>query len=282
MLKKFVQGKKIVVTGSKGFIGAYLMKALPNAMGWDIKEGNDIFDPTFMQQTADADVIIHLAAQTSLPASLNNPDYTRTLNMKGTLRVLLAAEQNGAKVIFASSAAVYSPSDRNTIRETDELASDNPYGRSKISSEYLCGAFRDKLPIVVLRLFNVYGFSPLPQEDSVITNFTNGIREKKLVINGDGRQVRDFIKIDDVVRVIVDAVNNDDYVGKYINVGTGVGTSINDLAGYFRGSKKKKIEVVYSNDPTGVDRAVADNTLLRNIYGRPLVSNLEKDIKEVI
>jgi len=280
MLKKLTKQKKIVVTGSRGFIGTHLMRALPNAVGWDIRDGKDIFSPEFMEETKDADVIIHLAAQVSVSQSIKDPEFTLALNTKGTLRVLLAAEQNRAKVIFPSSASVYKIVGRTAIRETDELEVNNPYGQSKIECEYLCAAFRYRLTIVVFRFFNIYGFNPTPQDDSVINRFLNGVQDKKLVIHGDGTQVRDFVSIVDIVQVILEAIKNPDFEGKFINVGSGVGTSMNKLAEIFKkASRKKNIEVVYENTDFGVKSAVADIQVLKSIYKRPLLTSLERDIK---
>src|SRR3990170_3201612 len=245
MLKKLTKQKKIVVTGSRGFIGTHLMRALPNAVGWDIRDGKDIFSPEFMEETKDADVIIHL----------------------------------GAKVIFPSSASVYKIVGRTAIRETDELEVNNPYGQSKIECEYLCAAFRYRLTIVVFRFFSIYGFNPTPQDDSVINRFLNGVQDKKLVIHGDGTQVRDFVSIVDIVQVILEAIKNPDFEGKFINVGSGVGTSMNKLAEIFKkASRKKNIEVVYQNTDFGVKSAVADIQVLKSIYKRPLLTSLERDI----
>ncbi len=153
--------KKIVITGSKGFIGTHLMRAIPSAVSWDVRDGGDVFDDRFMIETRDADVIVHLAAQVSVTQSIKDPDFTLALNTKGLLRVLLAAEQNKAKVIFPSSASVYRIEGKTTIRETDPIEVNNPYGQSKIEGEYLCAAFKRRFPIVVLRFFNIYGINTL-------------------------------------------------------------------------------------------------------------------------
>ena len=278
IIRKLVGKKKIVVTGSSGFLGKNVMRLLPEAIPWDHSNGRDIFSPEFMEMTKDADVIIHLAAQVSVPASFENPEFTYHLNVKGTLQVLLAAEQNKAKLIFPSSAAVYKYLGRNSIRETDELESLNPYGKSKIEAEYLCAAFRDHFPIVTLRIFNMYGFNPLPQDDSVINQFINGVKEGEIVINGDGTQMRDFISVKDVAKIIVDAVSNPAWDGQIVNVGTGVGISMNQLAELFQ--VKEKVKVTHRDTTMGVRSAIADTLFLRSLYKEPLVTNLAKDLEK--
>lgn len=166
---------KICVTGHMGFVGTQLMKHLPDAIGLDIKEGNDILTCDLPE----ADVVIHLAAEPGVVASVADPYKNAQTNILGTIRL---AEHYKGKFIFASSGG--------TLQESIE----SPYGLSKKTCEeyikLLCEDY------VILRFPNVYGKG----SRSVVDKWLN---EDVLTIYGDGETNRIYAHVDDVVQAIL-------------------------------------------------------------------------------
>jgi UDP-glucose 4-epimerase len=189
---------KILITGDKGFIGSYLSKELDH-QGFDIKDGRDIL----VDELPDADIVIHLAAQTSVIDSLHDPlDDART-NILGTIR--LAQKYKQARFIFASSGGA--------IQETIE----SPYGLSKFcAEEYIKMLCED---YVILRFPNIYGDG----SKSVVDKFI----QKPINIYGDGTSTRDYVHVSDLVVGILASIEWQ--TGTY-SLGSGKNTSVLDIA----------------------------------------------------
>lgn len=168
--------KRVVVTGHLGFIGSYLMEHLPEAIGLDIKEGNDIMSC----RLPEADIVIHLAAVPGVIASVADPYTSAQTNILGTVRLL--EHYKSAKFIFASSGG--------TIQETIE----SPYGLSKKTCEEYIKLLHDNY--VILRFSNIYGEG----SRSAVDKFLN---EDKITIYGDGSTYRIYAYIDDVIEAIL-------------------------------------------------------------------------------
>jgi UDP-glucose 4-epimerase len=223
---------KVVVTGGAGFIGANLCRELAslgvdevvalddlstgratNLAGLPIRlvEG-DVRDEGLVSKTlAGADSIVHLAARSSVPRSLQNPLATNEVNVTGTLRVLEAARISRAHVMIASSSSVYG---RNPILPKDEAltpAPMSPYAASKLAAESYAAAYSECFGTrtIVFRFFNVFG--PLQAAGhpyaAVIPTFISAAFEgRPLAIHGDGLQTRDFTYVGSVVRILTRAV----------------------------------------------------------------------------
>lgn len=166
---------KILITGHKGYIGTHLMKEL-DAVGIDLKDGNDILNC----ELPEADVVIHLAAQAGVIASVADPVKTVSTNTLGTVR--LAKHYKDAKFIFASTGGA--------IQEVIT----SPYGLSKYCAEEFIKLIHDNY--VILRFANVYGREG---SRSVIDTFLKG----DITIYGDGSQTRTFVHVDDLIRGII-------------------------------------------------------------------------------
>lgn len=168
---------KIVVSGHEGFIGGYLLHELKKneVIGLDIKSGNDILECYLPP----ADVVIHLAAEPGVVASVADPYSNARTNILGTIRLL--RRYKDAKFIFASSGG--------TIQETIE----SPYGLSKKTCEEYIKLLHDNY--VILRFPNVYGKG----SRSVIDKFLND----DITIYGDGSAKRTYGYVKDVVGAIV-------------------------------------------------------------------------------
>jgi UDP-glucose 4-epimerase len=255
---------RIFITGGAGFIGTHLCKkisALHKVTVYDnFSNSNQKDFPTISNVTLvigdilnksklsysmkNHDVVIHLAAKTDVVDSVNNPDNTFQTNVHGTQNALDSCISNNiTKFIVTSSAAVYQNFD-NSVDEASITEPLSPYGQSKLDMENII--IQSKINCTILRLFNVYGNG---HNNGVIVNFTKNISENKpLIIFGDGKAVRDFIHIDDVIDAVILSIESES--GIY-NIASGNGTSISDLAKLLIQLSGKNSEIIYKSARTG-------------------------------
>jgi UDP-glucose 4-epimerase len=173
------------------------------------------------------DYVIHLGALPSVPRSVQDPLTSNEVNVNGTLNVLLAARDAGVKrVVFASSSSVYGAN--STMPKVESLLPQpiSPYGVSKLAAERYCLAYMAVYGIeaVALRYFNVFGprQDPASQYSAVIPLFIRlALSGESPVIFGDGRQVRDFTYIDNVVDATTAAATAPNAAGHAMNVACG-------------------------------------------------------------
>ena len=209
--------KKILITGGSGFIGNHvaqvLLKQGLEVKIYDLKSSSlskvesvqgDILDEVQLEQAAHGcDAIVHLAAQISIPRSIENPEETYNINVTGTQNVIACAEKMGIRrVLLASSAAVYGDATAIPLKEEIIGTLLSPYATSKYDNEHQVVLARERgLEAVALRFFNVYGPNQSVQGayaaviPKVIETITSGQRP---VIFGDGQQTRDFVHVQDV------------------------------------------------------------------------------------
>lgn len=157
------------------------------------------------------------------------------MNVGGTLVLLKACVEFGVKrFVYASSCAVYGKAEKLPIREDYSLNPLSPYGVSKLAAENYVRVLGEAfgLETVCLRYFNVYGPRQTPNEYSgVITQFIRRLADDfPLVVFGDGEQTQDFVHVYDVVKANMLALEDGEVVGETFNIGTGVATSVNQLA----------------------------------------------------
>ena len=250
---------KVLVTGGAGFIGSHLVDKLIER-GFKVvvldnflngKHGNlaqhkdnpdlcliegDIRNKKDLRKALKGvDYVFHLAAIVNVPLSVEKPLFVNEVNVDGTLNVLEESRKAEVKrLIFASSCAVYGESIYTPIDEDHPTEPLSPYGVSKLAGERYCRVFYRVygFETVCLRFFNVYGSrqSGGPYA-GVIHRFIKRLkRGEPPVIFGDGKQTRDFVYVEDVVNACLLSINCEECVGEIINVGSGVETSINELA----------------------------------------------------
>ncbi len=194
------------------------------------------------------EAVVHLAAYIDVDESVRMPYKYIWNNVLGTESVLEASRRAGVeKFIFVSSAAVYGEPVRLPVREDDSANPISPYGYSKLLGEYLSRMYWEVygLDVLVLRLFNVYGYGQSGEYAGVITKFIERVlRGEPPIIFGDGLQTRDFIHVVDVCRAIEKAL-------KYgrgfniINIASGKPVSINDLARLILDAAGLDLEPIY-------------------------------------
>jgi UDP-glucose 4-epimerase len=261
-----------VVTGGAGFIGSHTVDRLvelghrvivlddfrtgkrANLARWaDPKHGFDGAQPAVEVVSCDishgifaalapltakhgpVERIVHLAAQVSVVHSVANPLADMAVNYGGTLHVLEYARATGvAKVVFASSAAVYGDVSALPVAEDAPARPVSPYGIDKLASELALDYYAavHGVPTTALRFFNVYGprQDPSSPYSGVISIFADRARAgRPLTIFGDGGQTRDFVYVGDVVRAITAALG-DGGSRVVANVGTGGEISVLELA----------------------------------------------------
>ena len=240
---------RAVVTGGAGFVGSHVVDAL--VFGGDevfvvdnLATGkrenlneraqlhvHDIREPLdVLFEELRPEAVFHLAAQADLRAAVERPHEDADINVLGTVRVLEAARQHGAQIVFSSTGgAIYGECD-GPAPETAPLRPVSPYGVSKLSGEeYLRAYNRLHGTIhVVLRIGNVYGPRQDPHgEAGVVAIFLGALAEgTQARIFGDGSQTRDYVYVGDVARAMVSAIGQE---GGVFNVGTGQETSVLEL-----------------------------------------------------
>ncbi|MFX0138801.1 MAG: NAD-dependent epimerase/dehydratase family protein [Candidatus Hodarchaeota archaeon] len=261
--------KKIsLVTGGAGLVGSHIVKKLvqrgatikvldnlsaypfdqiihflPNQEGVEFIKG-DITDKKVVDRAlVDVDVVFHEAAFADVAATIWNPEEDFRSNVLGTFNLLKSSKDNCVdRFIFASSAAVYGEQPKTNTNDVPMFSEDmkpNPistYANSKLWGEYEAQLFTSLygLKTTSLRYFSIYGEPQVPKKGShswVVAIFVMRLlKNKPLVIFGDGSQVRDFIHVDDVAEATILAAEKQSTINKVINIGTGKPTTIKLLA----------------------------------------------------
>jgi len=303
-----MRSKRVVVTGGAGFIGSNLAMELADAFDVTVIDNlatghienlshimdeitfikGSITDPDLLKEAfVDVDTIFHQAAIPSVQRSVDNPSATNEANVDGTLNVLLAARDCGArKVIFASSSSVYG--DTPTLPKAEDMNPNpkSPYAVSKLAGEYYCRVFSEVygLKTVCLRYFNVFGPRQDPRSEyaAVIPRFITRILDgMPPVIYGDGGQTRDFTFVGDVVKANMLAMGGD--VQGVFNVACGRRISLNELAERIMEIAGRKVEPVYDSPRAGdVRDSLADISRAREAMGYVPDYELESGLRETM
>ncbi|MGZ7109163.1 MAG: SDR family oxidoreductase [Methanobacterium sp.] len=302
-----MNNKKVVITGGLGFIGSHIVEMLndsnkviivddestgniENIKHLDFSKIDTILGSIIsidLEEIFDGcDYVFHLAAQTSVPKSVDDPFTTNEININGTLKVLEASKNTGIKkVVFSSSSAVYGETKSVPISENTPINPISPYAISKISGELYCKAYNELygLSTISLRYFNVFGpkQDPNSQYAAVIPIFINKIlKNERPVIYGDGEQTRDFISVKNVVDANILAAESKE-TGAF-NIGLGKSTSINELFEIIRNITGKDIQPKHEKERQGdIKHSVADISKANLIEFNPDV-DFKHDLKQTI
>ncbi len=293
----------ILVTGGAGFIGSHTVDQLlaeghrvsvldnlstgsranivqceghPNFLFVDADVTHDIAAPCGLAAArfGKIDRIVHFAAQTSVPVSVNDPITDIQVNVAGAVRMLEYARGHGVrKVVFASSAAVYGNEAAMPVSETAAVRPASPYGVDKLAVEFYLDYYARQhgVAFTTLRIMNAYG----PRQDpgspysGVISIFMDrAVAGLPITIFGDGEQTRDFVYVSDVAHMVVTAATSDAGNCATINIGAGREVSINrmtrtilELTG---SSSPLRHEPVRAGD---IKRSVTATALARDVLG---------------
>lgn len=272
------------ITGGAGFIGSHLAKSLlekghsvqiidnlstgtkSNLDGIADKisfHGIDVLDYQKLEKILQySDGIFHLAALTSVPESYVKQKKYNDVNVKGTENIFQIAKKFHIKTVFASSSSVYGNTKNIPTPESEKRDPINPYGITKLDAENLAIHYSKHCDIVGLRYYNVYGQAMINTGTGVITQFYQNIQKHKSpVIDGDGNQLRDFVHIDDVVQATISAMEKNTG-STFINIGSGITTSILQLANLFIKYSGLDLQPVFVNEKEGNVKASQANISL--------------------
>jgi len=308
--------KRILVTGSDGFIGSHIVETLLNEdcqvrafvyynsfnhWGWldtfpkddlnkvDVFLG-DIRDPSCVREAMKGiDVVFHLAALISIPYSYYSPESYADTNVKGTLNVLQAARDlQCERILITSTSEVYGTAEYVPIDERHPLKGQSPYSATKIGADKLAESFFKSfsLPVTIVRPFNTFG----PRQSAraiiptIITQLIDGNNEINL---GALSPTRDFVYVKDTVQGFIEIAKSANTFGEEINIATQNEISMGDLAG-------KIIELINSNaniicdvkklrpEASEVERLLGSNSKIRELTEWENRYTLEEGLKETI
>ncbi len=299
---------KYLVTGGAGFIGAALCNTLVRAghvvrVIDDLSSGEparldqavhltrgDVADvPKLWSLLQGIDCVYHLAARVSVPESVLYPlDYNAT-NVGGTVALMQAMRDAGVRrVVLGSSGAVYGEQLVQPLKEDSIPNPSSPYAVSKLAAEYYLhtiGALWG-METVALRIFNAYGpgqqarVSHPPVIPAIVRQALTG---GSIIVHGNGKQMRDFVYIDDVVNALVSAASAPHVSRLTINVGSGVACSINDLvASISRVLGKELVPLHVTADSGGVSRMCAELSRAHERLGYETRVTLEQGLRQYI
>lgn len=294
-----LKDKKVLITGSCGFIGSHLVERLIqegckvrafvyynsfNSWGWldtfdketlnqiEVFTG-DVRDPNGVRTAVKGvDVVFHLAALIGIPFSYHSPDSYVDTNVKGTLNILQACKDyNVEKVLITSTSEVYGTAKYVPIDENHPRQGQSPYSATKIAADYLAESFYRSfdLPVVIVRPFNTYG----PRQSAraviptIITQLLSGKQEIKL---GSLHPTRDLVFVKDTVEGFVEIAKSDKTVGHEINIATMTEISIGDLAQKLIDMINPKAKIITEDirkrpEKSEVERLLGDNTKIKTL-----------------
>jgi UDP-glucose 4-epimerase len=297
--------KKVLITGGAGFIGSHTadllmeqgiaVRVLDNLSSGHRENlpaqhkllefvKGDICDATAVRDAMQGvSHCLHLAAQVSVVASLEDPEFSAKQNIVGFVNVLDACRKQGvSRLVYASSAAIYGEPPKLPLDEEVPVKQLSPYGLEKQVNEYYADLYHRlyNFSSLGMRFFNVYGPRQDPKSPyaGVIALFVDRITAAQPVtVFGDGQQTRDFIYVRDVARTNVAALNS--HFQGACNVATGKRTSLLDLVNALSELTGNKTEVKFAPPRTGdIVHSLADparmNRELKTIAESPLKEGL--------
>lgn len=305
---KMENQSKVLVTGGAGFIGSHLVEALVSkgyyvhvldslikgklsSIQYLIEAGKVKFfegdvrnRDSVDKATIGVDFVFHTAG-IHIQRSCDSPEDAIEVNVKGSYNVFKSALDNGVKrVIFSSSSSVYGDPKKLPMTEDSEMNIVEPYGASKLMSEHLLQFLgKQGLKYNALRYFNVYGERQAAHAyyTTVVTHFIKRIMNNEPpVIDGKGDQSMDFTHVSDVVRANIAAMESK-AENEIFNVGTGVSTSVAQLAEIIIQALGKEIKPIFREREVLVSRRQADTAKAARLLGFHASVNVKDGLTQV-
>ena len=295
-----------VVTGGAGFIGSHIthhlveknyqvtviddvnIETLENFGNTiktvEFKKINILNYEDLRKAFRNVDGVFHQAALTDVQESFRKPNLYYDVNVKGTENILKIAEEFNFKVVFASSASVYGNPEKIPIKETAVRKPLNPYGITKLECEKLVEKYSKRgNQVLTLRYFNVFGKRQTSSYAGVIIRFLDKIKNKMPPeIFGDGSQTRDFIYVDDILSANLSAMKSDIGNG-FFNIGTGVKTSIKDVANLMIELSGYSLEPLFKKPVSGdIKQSQADISLANKLLNWKPKITLREGLKNLL
>ena len=295
-------GKTVVVTGVAGFIGSRVAARMA-AEGFEVVgvddlssgkqsnvpssidfiQGNLADTQTISKLPKSAELVLHLAGQSSGEMSFDDPVADLEKNTISTLNLIrYGIAINASKLVYASSMSVYGNVPDAPISEDEHVAPLSCYGVGKLAAENYLNVFCKQLPSVSLRMFNVYG----PGQD--MTNLRQGmvsiylaqaLRSKHIVVKGSLDRFRDFIYIDDVVDAWFRVATLEDIGSNTINIATGARTTVAQVLEAVQSHVAGTTVEVADSTPGDQNGIYADTTRMRSLLGMSDLVKLADGIK---
>ena len=313
---------KILITGGAGFIGSHLIRKLL-AEGHtvyaldDFSTGNKKNIAAFLKNknfffkkgsvlsvkdlaplVARVDHIYHLAAAVGVQYVVDKPLYSMINNIEGTHIVLRLACKKKIPLLITSTSEVYGKLDNFPFKETSDRLYGSAYNErwgyalSKAVDEFVALAYwrEKKLPVVVVRLFNTVGPGQTGKYGMVIPRLIAQAKNNKpLTVYGDGKQVRCFCHVSDVVDAIIKLLNNKKAYGEIVNLGSNEPITINALATSIKKLTKSKSKIIhipyeqaYSKTFEDMQKRIPDLAKAQRLIGYTVSSSLEKILKSIL
>lgn len=283
---------RVLLTGGAGYIGSFIIEELVNR-GYEVvvfdisikdisaKKGKikyikgDIFDTGSIEDVvSECDVVIHMIGLPHVPKAQSNPMLSFKLNIQSVQHILEAMRRKDVdRIIFPSSSAVYGITENIPVKEWQQTKPNTTYGYHKLIAEELIKSYKENYGITytILRLFNVYGG---PKAQGVLNIFVERAKAGEPIVIYGGEQLRDFVYVTDVSRIIVDSLKIENTINEIINVGTGKGRTINEIAELVR-EFFPGLEIIRKSSSGREYNSIADITKLKKIFGFAPDSSIE-------
>jgi len=306
---------KVFITGAGGFIGSHLTERLVHLGGEvtcfvkynsrndigllkfingealkkiKIIQG-DLLDPVGIKNAMKGvDIVFHLGALISIPYSYVFPYNVVSVNIIGTMDIMLAALELGIKrVVHTSTSEVYGTAQYVPIDEKHPLQGQSPYSASKIGADKLVESFYRTygLPVVTIRPFNTYG--PRQSARAVIPTIISQALTRKKIVLGSLSTTRDFTFVEDTVEGFIKIAESADISGETINIGSGYEISIGDLAKKIASIIGKRIKIISDQkrirpDKSEVERLICSSEKAQKLIGWKAKTSLDEGLSKTI